>query len=477
MTKKLVLNILVTFLYAALTLFVVLHHEVWVDEVQVWQIAKSLNLSELFKHLANEGHPSFFYLLVMPFAKFGADIIAMKLICWFSSCFGVFLLLHFSPFRLWCKLSIILSAGFLYYFPVISRGYSLLPFLVFLLAALYQKRKELPVVYGLVLFLLSQVHVIMFVFVSLLTLYFGIETKTENRINKKTVAAFSMMCLGLLLVIVQLCPTIWSNSAISTTINTDIALIKNFFVEFFANTLNDTSKVVIPFVSYILWAFFLVMIGFLYTKSKRMFFLVLLSIGFQVGIYVTVYPAFVYGTRIFSAFLILIFAYWVVLSGEEDAKGKSSDIMNVMLAVLFFLSTYNGILNCIKDVKYSYSGSAPMAEFIKTNIDSKNSVIFYQQPNVMVPFFFLLENYELLYAPYKENLKFVVWDERLNRLMPPENWKNFLDKYSRENEDKEIYILHRTNYYAPIENTEIIFVSEGYKANWENYVLSKFNNK
>lgn len=473
MTKKLIINIVLTLLYALFTLFVVLNHEIWVDEVQVWQIAKSLNLFELFKHLTNEGHPALFYLLVMPFAKLGAGIISMKLLCWMFSVFGVFLLFHFSPFKWWCKLAIILSAGFLYYFPVISRSYSLLPFLVFLSAVLYQKRKEQPVLYGVVLFLISQVHVIMFAFVFVLALYFGLETKKENRINKKTIVAFSLMCLGLLLVVAQLSSTIWSNSAISTTINTDIVLIKNFFVEFFANTINDMSKVVIPFVSYILWVFFLLLICLIFNKSKKMFALVLLSIGFQIGIYVTVYPAFVYGTRIFSAFLILLFAYWVVFNDSEEDKTKL--IINILLAVFFLLSAFNGILNCIRDIKLPYSGSAPVAEFIKTNIAPDNSVIFYQQPNVMVPFFYHLQNYELLYAPYKEDLKFVVWDERLNKLMPPQNWKKFLDKYSQENKGKNIYILQRTNYYTPIENSYVIFVGEGYKANWENYVLSKFN--
>ncbi|MBR6164083.1 hypothetical protein IKQ26_09400 [bacterium] len=478
-TKKLVLNIILTFIYAVFTLFVVLHHEVWVDEVQVWQIAKYLNIFELFKHLVNEGHPSLFYLILMPFAKMKFSILAMQIICWLSSTLGVFLLLHFSPFKWWSKLAIILSAGFLYYFPVIARNYSLLPLLVFGTAVLYDKRKEKPVLYSLALFLISQVHVIMFAFVALLTLYFGLEAKKDNRINGKTITAFSLMCLGLLLVIAQLCFTIQSNSAIGEVGGFDKTLIVNVFVEFFANTLNDMSLIVIPFISFILWGYFLFMVGALFKKSKKMFFLVLLSVGFQLGIYVAAYPYFVYGTRIFSAYLILIFAYWIVLS-ENNKSEKQVRILNILLAVLFFLSTYNGFLNCYKDIKQPYSGSAPMAQFILKNIDKNNSVIFYQQPNVMVPLIYYLEDYDTLYVPYKEDLKFVKWDKRINKLMSLEVWGQFMNKYLKENEDskdKEIYILQRKDYYLPVENTEIIFVSEGYKAHWENFVLSKFNNK
>ena len=58
------INILLTILYAMFTLLIVTHHEIWADEAQVWQLCKYLSLPELFKHLVNEGHPSFFYLSV-----------------------------------------------------------------------------------------------------------------------------------------------------------------------------------------------------------------------------------------------------------------------------------------------------------------------------------------------------------------------------------------------------------------------------
>ena len=100
--KNLLLNILLTFLYALVTLIFVLHHEIWADEAQVWLLAKNLSVFELFKHLVNEGHPSFFYLLVMPFAKvfspiFGANaIISMQLICWLASGSCIFYITVFS---------------------------------------------------------------------------------------------------------------------------------------------------------------------------------------------------------------------------------------------------------------------------------------------------------------------------------------------------------------------------------------------
>ena len=107
----------------------VLHHEIWVDEAQVWLLVKHLNIFELFNHLVNEGHPSFFYLLIMPFAKIGLPILAMQIVCWLSMVASVFLLLEYSPFNKFTKFAIIMSAGFLYYLPVMARSYSIIPLL------------------------------------------------------------------------------------------------------------------------------------------------------------------------------------------------------------------------------------------------------------------------------------------------------------------------------------------------------------
>ena len=139
--NKTVKSIIIALVYALFTLFLVLHHEIWRDEAQVWLLVKYSNLPQLFERLINEGHPPLFYLINMLFQKIGLSILSMQLFCWLSSVLGVFLLFRYSPFKWWVNLSIVLSAGFIYDFPVIARGYSLLPFLVFSAAALYSKAK------------------------------------------------------------------------------------------------------------------------------------------------------------------------------------------------------------------------------------------------------------------------------------------------------------------------------------------------
>ena len=299
--KTLYINILWTILYAVVTLFFVLRHEVWADEAQVWLLVKQLSLPGLFKHLVNEGHPSFFYLLVMPFAKLGFSIFSMQIICWLSSCVSVFLFLQFSPFGRFTKFAVLISAGFLYFFPVIARSYSILPLLVFATAILYKKVQENPQKYSLpyavVLAMLANTHVIMFVFVFVLGCYFVEDYLIKNK-NSVLYSAAGIIFLGLLAVVVQLCGTFSSNQAINLTFD-DIPFesIKTILI-FFLNSIGLVYKsefVGIHLTTYTKIAALSIMVLFvvlnvqLFFNNKKMAYLSWLAIGFQLGIYIFSY--------------------------------------------------------------------------------------------------------------------------------------------------------------------------------------------
>ena len=194
--KKLTISIIITLLYGIITLISVLHHEIWADEAQVWMLCKNLSIPQLINHLHNEGHPSFFYLLVMPFAKIFSNIIYMQLICWFTMCCAVFLLIYKSPFNLIIKLSVLISAGFIYFLPVMARSYSILPFLIFLAVLLYLKRKEHPILYASILFCIANTHIMMFGFAGILSLFYIIECIKEKNLKKLQLISISIMIFG-----------------------------------------------------------------------------------------------------------------------------------------------------------------------------------------------------------------------------------------------------------------------------------------
>lgn len=451
MNSKNIITITTTLIYALITLIAVLNHEIWADEAQVWLLCKHLSIPELFAHLHNEGHPSLMYLITMPFAKIFPDIIAMQIICWFIMCISVFILFQKSPFPLIVKYAIISSAGFLYFFPVIARSYSIIPILVFLTAILYSKRKENPILYAIILFLLANTHIIMFGFVGILTSLHIVENIKEKSFSKKNIISLIIMILGILAVILQLHDSVSSNSCINIKGQDIISNIFKIITLFFVNTYNyqisATDTIPNPIID--LSAIILLIISFvlltinLFVSNKKLFIILLLSIGFQFSIYIFAYNAYIYVTRIFSAYIILLFCFWILYkdnSFNENNTISKKRTTTILLSIFLFLSTFNGINYYILDLKGNYSSAKDTANFIRKNIDINSSILLIRNEAYSISLAYELGNDANLYSITRDNhLKYVTWDEKVSKKMSCEDWLEYCKKISNNYEN--IYII------------------------------------
>ncbi|MBR6164085.1 hypothetical protein IKQ26_09410 [bacterium] len=461
--KKFMVNIAITLCYAIFTFLIVLRHEIWEDEAQVWLLAQNLSIVELFQNLFSEGHPPLFYLLTMPFAKLGLGVFSMQVLCWLSCVFGVFLLFHYSPFKWWVNTSVVLSCGFLYAFPVIARSYSILPFLVFLSAILYEKRREMPILYGIILFLISMTHVIMLPFVSALLLCFILEIFKEKRVDLKTVSTAFLMFLGIVYVLLISLSAVEHNHFIHFYSNNNIYTPIIFLLKFFSTALGPLSKISVNFVfAYII--LFLILLTEIFRFSKKAFFIALLSVIGQFTIYVMFYFSPVYQTRIFSMFIIILFCYWAAWKTSNDNFLKRN--ISVLLSIFFLLTTLNGIKHIKADYFQAYSGSKETAEFIRNNID-KDTVIFTDVAQTSASVLsYLNKGYKVLYAPSNRELKYAVWEKDTQEGFLPSEWSEYLAA-----KEGKFYLLLVED--KDIENTEKAFVSSNSISKKEKFYILK----
>ena len=466
--KLLIISLIITFIYSFITFNTVLHHEIWADEAQVWQLCKYLSVEGLIKHLQNEGHPPLFYFIVMPFAKIFTDIIYMKIICWIFMCLAVFVLMYFSPFNIWLKLSIILSSGFLYFFPVLARNYSIIPFLVFFAAILYSKSKQHPVLYALTLVMIANTHIIMYVFTILLGIIFYYENILLNIRNKNTdkiksyIAALIIMTLGFYFVFFELIHTPSSN--VSFKINavetgyTAIRMILLFFISSFNYDLcwniqyyvmGLEPNLSIPYINLLIVLIMMLIYIFsfivLFINNKKWFIVALLSIGFQFAIYIFAYNNLMYVNRVFCAHLILIFCLWMLFKNNEfKSKYKifGKNFITILLTIFFAFTIYNGIYYTISDIKKEYAGARKTAEFIQKNIDPKNSVIMIESEPYMVALVYYLNGSHQLYSVFrKKNLKYVIWDNVTRSNFADAGWAGYIS-YLKETDKRDYYIIN-----------------------------------
>ena len=454
--KTLFINIPVTVLYAVVTFIFVMHHEIWADEAQAWLVAKNLSVFDfsLFKHLVNEGHPSFFYLLIMPFAKLNLQIIFMQILCWLATVAGVFLLLQYSPFNKFVKLAIITGGGFLYFFPVIARSYSILPLVIFLIATFYKKSDEHPCLYSILLAAAANTHVIMYGFSFLLGADFVYKNFEDIKNNfKKYIMPLFITVVSLIIPVVQLAGSEASNGSIEFNFNNIFTSFVRVIVQFFGGAINyiDTFMLnnmftppdIVLFVcaTVLFIVLFCVLIAQLWLKDKKIFAICFLSILFQLIIYVFAYSTLIYPTRIFSAFLILIFGYWILYEQDSTINKK---FISIILGVFFLFTTANGIAFIQKDFKYNYSSAKDTAQYIKNNTD-KDSLIVPTADAFGIGVYYYLSDYKF-YSVYKHNrIKYMIWnkekflDRNTAHIVFTKMLEDDIKKFNLK--EKKIYIL------------------------------------
>lgn len=481
--KSLIINLICTFAYAIFTLVLVMHHEIWADEAQVWQICRHLNLFELFQHLVNEGHPSFFYLLMMPAAKLlhgTGSIFFMQIFCWLSMVVAVFLFLQFSPFSRLSKFAIVTSCGFLYFFPVIARSYSILPLLVFALAILYPKSEKHPFCYAALIFATANTHIIMFAFCGMLALDFVYKTLIKNLKNfdavtkKSYVIAFLIMFLGLLAVVLQLCGTTSSNVVIKLDAsNLSVSVIKvlsQYFINAVDNQWPELGRIMFPMFNVpailVSMVLYLIMMLVLLLKDKKLFAIAFLSVLFQILIYIFGYNNWIFVTRIFCGHIILLFCYWLFLQREDISK-KLRATVNAMLAVFFIFTFFNGIKYAVMDMRYNYSSAKETAEFIEKNINPENSILITDNdPHVMGIVYYLDGKRNIYSVAHRYNIKYVVWDKELFYILSRYGWAEYTRLEISKNNDfknKKIYAIIPTFDILKMGVTDV----EGYRLVYE----------
>lgn len=447
--KSTKLNILYTLLYGIFTLIVVLSHEIWADEAQVWQIVQNVSFLGLFKHLVNEGHPSLFYLINMPFAKAGFSAVFMQIFCWLCTTVSVFLLWQFAPFKQYTKFAITLSAGFLYFFPVIARSYSIIPLLVFAIALVYPHYRKKPFLYALLLFLTANTHVIMLGLCALLSLdflYCAVLKEDEKSVKKRNIFAFLIMASGMAAVVAQLALTMQSNAVIGMHTLTLWGSCVKVFTQFFLNAVDNQwaepgsfsfapYTVTAALISVVLYIALFVL---LFKKNKKIFAIGFLAVIFQLLIYIAGYNHWIFVNRIFCAHLVLIFCFWIVLN-------KNDRLINILLSLFFTLTVFNGLKYAVLDIHNPYSGAKETAEFIKNNIDKDNSVIVTDNPPYAVGVVYYLNGKNSIYcAQQQKNISYVVWDKSLLFILDSSKWPEYA-RFVMQNEpdfkNKKLYAL------------------------------------
>ena len=444
--KNLVFNILLLLVWGVLTLFLAVHHEIWRDEAQAWLVVRDLDLLGLIKHVRTEGHPLLWYFMIFPLAKLKLGVISMQLFNWMLVFAGGAFFVFKSPFNKFLRIVFLFSSGMFYLLPAFSRSYSLIPLLIFLTAYFYPKRKTNPYLYGVLLVLLANTHVIMFGFAAALSLLYLYELCRERDFPdfRAGVISVTVVLLSLFAIVLYLLGVREQHIYVSVYETSTIAVIRNWVVYLTGFSFG--------FAAVVFYAAAIAVCGFLFKRCPKMFFVFFMSAVSQFVIYRWVWRFL--PQRTFTIILILLFCLWVIEASKEctQIQKRVNNIFIYICGVIFLLSTVlSGLRFALMDAGMDYSDSKNAAEFIEKNIP-KNAVIVSTYDLITSGILAYLPQRKFYSAEYQKEYTYSFWTApkqyiKDGLVLPASLWKN-----------GEIYIL--TNPYSQYQGAELIYLSK-----------------
>ena len=431
-----IFNIFLLVIFIAITVLTMINHELWRDEAQAWLVVRDMGMFGIINHVKTEGHPLLWYAILFPFAKLHLPVFSMQIVsCLLSLCVAV-LLLFYSPFNKVTKTAVLFSSGFVYWYSVIARSYSLIPPLLCLCAMIYPKRLEKPYVYAFLLILLSNTHVLMFGFCAMLALFFGFELyskwNSENKNQKRIAFPLFILFINFCLLVTYLAIGKSENLLVQNyeALTQATISIYSTIVSIFVNIYMKIPFILLIFLIFIFMFFFIKF----YKNDKKIFWIAFIGIIFQIVTY-----RFIWSTspeKAFLLLLILIFGFWVIYS-ENKIFDKQRKMLEIMIIFIFLLSWPVSFISITNDIKYDYSGSKSTAKYIKKQIP-ENAILISNYNVTTAAISAYLPSYKFYFPQEKSFYTFSKWNSGI--LSPYIDYSDFstLPRYFR---NKKLYFI------------------------------------
>ncbi|HKR07123.1 MAG TPA: hypothetical protein VJY62_20970 [Bacteroidia bacterium] len=146
-------------IYFALSFLGILHHEMWLDEMHHFLLARdSDSLSELYFNARYDGHPLLWNILLLLITRFTHDPFYMQLLHIIISTAAVIIFLRNAPFTDVFKILFVFSYFIFYEYNVISRNYAISVLFLFISLHLICSAKRNYAAIIISLLLLSYTH-------------------------------------------------------------------------------------------------------------------------------------------------------------------------------------------------------------------------------------------------------------------------------------------------------------------------------
>ncbi|WP_445455818.1 hypothetical protein [Flavobacterium sp. HNIBRBA15423] len=402
-----------TALYFIISLFGILHHELWLDESHHWLLARDSNsFLELIQNTRYEGHPILWNILLYGITRFTLNPFWMQFLHILISTTVVFVFLKKAPFNWTFKVLFIFGYFMLFEYNIISRNYILGVLFLFLVASYFKNREQNFILVCFYLILACNVHLLFSVISFGFFLIISLEQYQNKQLFKKqNVFGYLIFGVGFIFILIQI-QTTNSSWLLNSFDNIPFheKLIKGF-IAFFkglitipdfrtihfwnSNYLININKSISSILG--LLVYFIPLLLF-YKNKKTLYFVYITLVGVQIFFFITQRGA----TRFDGiTYIIIIIALWI----ENDFNPKSNKLnlqfktlKNIIIYSILSIHFFSGVYAYALEIKFPFSGAKEVTNYLKKEkLTTKKLITFSCEGTALSPYlskkiFFLNNN-------------------------------------------------------------------------------------
>ena len=386
--KNVKINVIIFLIYISISAFLAIKHEPWRDEIHGWLMAKEYSIFELFKISRIEGHPILWHLILMPFAKLNFSVYTLKIINYVivTASAGIYWFNNCKKNKIF-KIFVLFTVPFMYVYSSFSRNYSLILLLLVLIACIYNKRKEIPILYSVLICFLIHTHVMAWGIVAGLTITFHIDEiikyiKTKERPHNfnKVIIGFSLIVINTIFIVFELYQISKPYGGYIESFSFEI--IFNFIIMFF-----------------VLIGIFI--LNIIYKIFNREFFILLLGYAFMFFVCYFYYSI----PLIQRTMLIYMYFLFYINVIEKGRIGKVNGINKYIKYLIFLYVTFlciNGINYIdwlVRDINMNFSSAEEIGNYINDNLPDNVEILtpYLIFTQTIIPYCDSASQYDIVY--------------------------------------------------------------------------------
>lgn len=431
--------------YVVINLILLICHEPWRDEAQVWLLARDVPVWKLPAQMAFEGNPCLWHLLMVPFAKLGIPYFAQNIISYLIVMVAAFLLLYRSAFSFVMKAVLLCSPFLTYYYAAIAGCYCLILLFLALLAVLFPERKQKPVRYMAVIALLMQTHTIMFATASLIALCYLVETVVdrmtkcgEGNFAKRGLSVFLPVLSSVFLYyqLMNVREGRWLEIKTADPYRT-IQRILEKYGEAVQKHLGLFPVIGLMFLGIGILFWIALMIRKNGSPKYTVAAVTAGTVCYQLWFYAMVHSASL--PRIMTMGLVIIWGMWI-MRAQDAGRGKyhPGEAVFCLFAVLVLLHTVSDMR---ADLDGPFSNGREAAEYIRRNLEPDAVYVVDAQAECssIYPY---LDKGTFVYAPTGQAYTYVTKDDHWTDRMDADDFAKWLGEY--DSQGKPVYFISST---------------------------------